>query len=420
MRAITAVMILLATAGQALGQQESFEEVVARLKLPTASARMSAMRLLEESGYPEAGAPVAALLGDPDDQVQRAAVYVELGLFLGTKITPHRHVRLIVEVRNDQPAARAFDRLWASLPIAPVPMEVVTGMLGPIRHQDTAFRVEATYALGVLGQIDGVAPAPGYKAVAEALAERLGDPEPAVRTAVARSAGRVFHRCAAPCEVPGLDRLGDALVRTLNDPERAVYLAALEALGDLRYARAVSSLVAAYDYERQHGDARPTLQALARIGHPSSAPLFKAVLAEKDADYRRAGAEGLARIGGPDAAQALSAAETRELRAAQAFAAAMSGDTKAIDRVVEAVDSGATRAQARDYLIEIGKPAASRVAAGLSARDSQTRTALIEALSVIGGPAELPAIELLQRVRNGDVAAAAESAAQRIKARSPR
>jgi HEAT repeat protein len=423
MRLVTVLIALSASATLAGAQQVPFDQVVERLKLPEVSARMSALRLLEESGYPEAGAPIAALLNDPDDRLQRAAVYAELGLFLGTRIETRRHVALVVEVRESQPAARAFARPWSSLPIAPVPMEVVTGMLGPIRHEDPAFRIEATYALGILGQIDGTAPAPGYSAVAEALADGLGAPAPGFRIAVARSAGRMFRRCAAPCELPGLDRLGDALVHTLNDPDREVRLAALGALGDLRWSRAVQALTAAYEYHQKGADALVNLVALARVGHPSSAPTFKAALSRKEDAFRLAGAEGLARIGGTDAAfaaQGLAAARSRELLVVESFAAVRSGDAKAVGRLVQSVDAGGTRLQACTYLIELGNAAASPAAAALGAAGTETRLALIETLSVIGGASDLAAVEFVQTDKDARVAAAAERAAMRIKARSKR
>ena len=421
--AVVALLVGAALAGAALAgaQQVSFDEAVGRLKLPDVSARTSALRLLEESGYPEAGVPIAALLSDPEDRLQRAAVYVELGLFLGTRIEMRRHVALVVEVRDSRPAARAFDRPWSSLPIAPVPVGVVTAMLGPIRHEDLDFRIEATYALGILGQLEETPPPPEYSAVAEGLAERLADPAPAARVAVARAAGRIFRRCSAPCEVAGLDRLGDALVHTLNDPDRGVRLAALDALADLRWGRSMQAITAAYDYYQKGPEALAYLFALARIGHPASAPVFKAALSRKEEAFRLAAVEGLARIGGADAvtaAQSVGAAMSRGLQLATAFAETRSGEARAIDRLVQAVDEGPTRLQARDYLIEVGKGSAAPAAAALGSTGPETRLALIEVLSVVGGAGELPAIEALQNDKDEKVAAAAERAAMRIKARA--
>ena len=415
------VLTVLACAMPAAAQQLSFDDAVGRLRLPDVTARMQALSLLEESGYPEAGPPIAALLGDPDDRIQRAAMYAELGIFLGTRIELRRKVALVVELRDSRPAERLFDTPWSSLPVARVPDEVLIAMLGPIRHQDPAFRMEAIYALGLLGQLDGRAPTPAYKQIAESLAERLGDPVPETRAAVARTAGRVFLRGSAYADAPGVARLGDALVHTLNDPDRRVRMAALGSLGDLRWERSVQALTDGYEYYRGKPDALVYLATLARIAHPTSVPLFKAALAHRDSSYRMVAGEGLARVGGEEAlaaSAALIADRSAAVKVASAFASARAGQAAGIDRLLEAVDASSTRLQAQEYLIEIGGAAAPAVAGALSAQDGgERRIALIEVLGAVGGAAELPAVELYQRDAVAGVASAAERAGLRIKAR---
>jgi hypothetical protein len=165
------------------------------------------------------------------------------------------------------------------------------------------------------------------------------------------------------------------------------------------------------------------LVALARIGHPSSAPVFMAGLSRKDEAFRQAAIEGLARVGGAEAvsaAQPVGAVGSRGLQLAAAFAAAHEGEAPATARLVQGVDEGPTRLQARDYLIEVGTGAAAPAAAALGPAGPETRLALIEVLSVVGGAGELPAIEALQTDRDAKVAAAAERAAMRVKVRAGR
>ena len=418
---LMAAVLLLASALPAAAQQMSFDDAVARLKVPDPSARLQALGLLAESGYPEAATPIAALLNDPDDKLQRAALYAELGIFTGTRIETRRRVAVVVEVRDSTPAARAFDVFWSSLPLAPVPDAVVTALLGPTRHRDAGFRLEALYTLGVLGQIDGRAPTSAHAQVAETLAERLGDPAPEIRAATARVSGRIFRRCPAPCEVPGLQRLGDAIVHTMNDPDRRVRMAALEALGDLRWERAVESLAGSYVYYQKSEEALPYLATLARIAHPSSVPLLKSALMHRNSTIRLVGGEGLARIGGEEAiatSAALDADKSVPVRVVAAFALARSGQAAGIDRLVQALDAAATRAQAQEYLFEVGAAAAPAAAAALSGGVAEKRVALLEVLSLLGGGAELPGVEALKRDGNAAVAAAAERAALRITART--
>jgi hypothetical protein len=415
------MLAALACAAPAGAQQLSFDDAIARLKLPDASARIQALGLLEESGYPEAGVPIAALLSDPDDRVVRAAMYTEIGIFFGTRIEPRRKVALVVEVRDSRPAERLFDTPWSSLPLAPVPDEVLAAMAGPTRHPDPLFRLEAIYALALLAQLDGRPPTPAYQELAEGLAERLGDPSPEVRVAIARAAGRIFRRCPGSCEVPGITRLGDALVHSLNDPDRRVRLAALGGVGDLRWERGVQALAAGYEYFQGKGDALPYLATLARIGHSTSVPLFKTALGHRDATFRLVGGEGLARVGGQEALAASAALmndRSVPVRVVAMFASARAGQLAGIDRLVQAVDVPETRLQAQEYLIDVGYAAAGPAAAALSSGSPAKRIALIEVLSVVGGPAELTVLEALRRDANVNVAAAAERTTTRIKARA--
>jgi HEAT repeat protein len=413
MRAIAAAILLAATATMAFGQQVPFDLAVRRLKAPDASVRRAALQMLVESGYPEAAVPIAGLLADPDDKLQREAVYAELGLFLGTRVQTKPQV---------QPAAGWFDQGLASLPIAPVPAEVVTGLIGPTRHQDLAFRIEVIYALGILAQVDGTPPAPEHAAVAEALAERFGDTAAPVRVAAARAAGRVFGRCAAPCDAHGIERLGSALTYAVNDPDPDVRFAAIEALGDMRWAPAVAPLMAGYERQKKGVDALANIAALARIGHLSASPVFHAALSRKETVFQLAGAEGLARIGGQEAefaASTLAAAKPRQLQVVRAFAAARAGDQQAISALVQALNDSTSRIQARDYLLELGKAAAAAAAAAAGSANTGARLALAEILSAVGGAAELPAVESLRNDKDGSVAAAAGRAAMRIAARMP-
>jgi HEAT repeat protein len=406
-------------------QQLPFDEAVARLKALDPSVRLSAIKLFVESGYPEAASPIADVLNDTDERVQQAAVYAELSLLLGVPVRPTHHVGLVVEVRNSEPAEALFDEGWSTLPMWPVPAAVLTGLLAPIAHKDLAFRLEALYTLGVLAQVDGVPPSPAHAQVAGILADRLADPAPAGREAVARVAGRIFRRCPQPCRLPGLDLLGDALVHTLNDPEPGVRIAAMGALGDFRWERAVQALAGLYDYYKKGDDASAALSALARIGHPSSVPVFLAALTRKEEPILVAAVEGLARAGSQEVAglpTMLAGQSSAAVRLAVAFAEQRAGLAVRTDRLIAALDARATRQQAQDYLVELGTRAVVPVSAALrsalfDAVSPGLRITLIETLSVIGGPKDAAAVEPLLTDRNKSVAASAERAVTRLKAR---
>jgi HEAT repeat protein len=400
----------LCLAQPAQAQQLPFDQVVGQLASPDAGTRLSALRLLAESGYPEAALPVAPLLGDPDPRIRQEAMYAELRFFVPGQPARGRHRAA---------AAAAFDLNWSSMPAAPVPIDGITGLLSPLKDQAVEVRAEAAYALGVLGQVDAVTPDAAYRIVVDALAERLGDAVPGVRAAAARASGRVFRRCPAGCGVAAVERLGDALVRLLNDSDPAVQGAALEGLGEIRYDRAVKGVSDLLAFHKTGEVAWAALDTLARIGHPSSAPDFEASLASKDPNFRRSAVEGLARSGAAGAADAIDAASAGERDAsvvlAVAFAQQRMGRARQAARLVTALADRGLRQQAQDYLVELGPPAAPEAASALAGAAPEVRVALLDVLGVTGGANEAPAVEALWNDRDPRVAAAAQRALPRLR-----
>lgn len=390
-------------------QQLPFDQVVGQLKAPDAKTRLSALRLLAESGYPEGAVPVAPLLSDPDARIRREAIYAELAFF----------VPAVAGRRRVGDPRRAFEANWGALPLDRVPMEVITGLLTPLRDESGTVRAEAAYALAVLGQVDGTAPGAGYKAVVEGLAERFADPDKNVRAAAARASGRVFRGCAGDCGVVAVERLGDGLVRLLNDPDASVQGAAMEAIGELRYERAVKGLTEVMAYYRTGEMAWAALDTLARIGHASSVPTFNAAFVDKDPNFRRSAVEGLARTKADRASDIIQAAAATERDASVALAMTYGqhrlGKANAIQPIIQALGDRGLRRQAQEYLVEIGPAAAPDAAAALPAALPDVRVALLEVLGAIGSAKQSSAVEALQNDADARVAAAAQQALWRIR-----
>ena len=63
---------LLCSAATVSAQQVRFDDVIRNLRNPDPKVRLAAVQLLRESRYPEAIAPMAALVTDPVDQIQLA------------------------------------------------------------------------------------------------------------------------------------------------------------------------------------------------------------------------------------------------------------------------------------------------------------------------------------------------------------
>ena len=71
----------------------------------------------------------------------------------------------------------------------------------------------------------------------------------------------------------------------------------MRAPGELREERAVQALTEQLNFYEKGEGAWSALDALARIAHQSSVPLFQSRLDDKDPSLRRAAVEGLARAG---------------------------------------------------------------------------------------------------------------------------
>ena len=424
-RAVAAGAVLALTIGapwsSAKAQKERpFDVVAAELKSPDPRTRLEAVRQLSVAGYLEAVMPLAGVLADPDQRVARAAMYGELGLFLGARVDAEGRVAFIFERPRSNPAMQAFESSWGSLPVMPVPPEVIEGLTRGLAFEDVGERVEALAALAVVAQVDGAA-TPAHQKAAEAVALRLGDPEPAVRATAARAAGRLFRRCAAPCDGEGAVKLGDGLIRGLGDPEGPVLMAMIEGLGEMRYVRGVEALTRVHERFGKEPPGLAALDALGRIGSAASVPLFKAAVSRKEPAARRAAVEGLARVGDRDGlAAAVSQIEAgpknAEVALGAAFAQQRIGLGQHLSPLFNAAGGKDTALQVQDYLIELGRSVAPQVAAALPAATGEARARLIEVLGVVGGPDEARAIEAARSNAGNRVEAAAQRTLRRLAA----
>ena len=127
------------------------------------------------------------------------------------------------------------------------------------------------------------------------LAAMLGAPDPAFRFAALRVFGRLFEKRLH--DDPIETTVGDAVIAALNEADRGLRIAAIEALGAMRYARAVQALTDLFQYYAKGDLAAASFDALAQIAHPASVPLFAAALTGKNSGLKGTAIEGLARLG---------------------------------------------------------------------------------------------------------------------------
>jgi len=332
-------LAILLCAASAFAQQQRFDDVIRNLRNPDPKMRLAAVQLLRDSKYPEAIGPIAPLVTDPVDQIQLEAIAAELSFFLNEDVRPKKRVAGFVEVRNPGLAAAAFEMGPLAVAQRSAPPELIDALLRAIDDENPKVRSEAIYTLGVTA---------GHSLSQDQstqLIKALDHYDPAIRAAAARVVGRLNVTSA-----------GDALLKAVSDSQAPVRYAVLRALGEVHDTRAVRALTEQLNFYGKGEGAWSALDALARLADPSSIPLFKARLADKDSFLRRAAAEGLGRTGDTSELPALEMGAGNDpsemVRAAMAFALQKLGRNY-LPRLVEALDSRKIAPQAAEYLVEL-------------------------------------------------------------------
>jgi HEAT repeat protein len=416
----SSILILTLLAVPAAAQQLRFDDVVRNLRNPDPEARMEALVLLRDAKHLEAIEPIAPLVIDPVDGIQLAAIETELSFYLVDEISGRRRVAFIIEVRSSGRAETAFAAGPLALWPRPVPAALLTNLLTAVDDESQKVRVEALYTFGAIAQ------PPLADAHAAGLIKALDHYDPAIRTAAARVIGRLKVAHA-----------GEAVIKAVNDSQQPVRFAAMRALGEMGETSAVQALTQQLEHYRTGEGAWSALDGLARIGHPSSVPLFTARLTDRDHFLRRAAAEGLARAShgstrfntaqkgnptedrpsDPSTVAALENGASTDsspmVRAAMAFALQkLGGDYVA--RLASALDSDTLAPQIAAYFLELGPPVAPQLTPHLKDPSESIRGNAALILGAIGGTAERDALQPLLKDRSSEVRRAAERAIERI------
>jgi HEAT repeat protein len=397
--------------------QVPFDQAVAELSSPEPENRLRAATLLKGAAYPEAALPLAKAVLDAEDAVQFEAIAAELNIFLATKIVPKKRVGLVVEVRTKIAAEAAFSAGPLALGAMPVPLEVLTALRTAARDNNPRVGLEALYAFGALAS----EPTGGVRrelrqASGPELAAMVGSSDEALRAGGVRVIGRVYSAHASDDEVD--TSVGDAVITALNDQNKLIKLAAMETLGAMRYGRAVEALTRLFEYYKQGELAEGALDALARIAHPASIPLFTSQLAAKSSLMKTMAIEGLARAGDPsqmDAIQsALKGQHDEHVIFAGVFASAML-ENGSIEQIAGALLRPKQRELAKQYLTELARGRANVLGRYARDPDPGVRADIADVLGFSGDAGAKPIVESLIKDEDKQVALAAERAALRLR-----
>jgi HEAT repeat protein len=384
------VAVATLTAGLLAQTPAQWQDVIRNLRHPKPDTRLEAVERLGAASYNLAAEQVAMLIADPDDRVQLAAIDAELSFFLAD--------------RPDGGFKSRAQAAYESGPLlrvaAPAPTIVIDKLIGAMRDENPRVQFDAVHALGFIAE------GPLATPQATALTAELDHYDPTMRAATARVLGRLRTREA-----------GTALLAALEDTNDVVRLFALEALGLIAEPRvaAPARTLAAHG----KGDTVPTaMLVLARIGSADDIELFRQSLQHKDARVRRAAAEGLGRAGDTPSIQILARVmqsdKSKSVRLAAAFALQRLGQTQS-HVIASMLILDDLRAQARDYLLEVGPAAVPGLQSALKvATDTRHRMDLVRVLGYIGTREDGPVADAYQQDRNEDVRRAAAMAAARL------
>jgi len=427
--ALLAAGALAAGTTPAAAQDAAFTDVVARLSSSDPGARMDALRQLRDAGYLQAAPAIAPLLGDADPRVQALAVQSVVSLFLVDESYTRAYGKsVIVEQGATLPLYAFVQRVGATI-ANPAPPAIIRGLIAAAGSPTMRNRFDAAYALGVLGPpLITRGQFPGGKAAVDVLMAVLREPDGTMRLAATHVLGRLM-RAALQNEDGNAElasqrtEVGDQIVAGMNDPDVMIRLSSMGALGEMRYDRAVQSLTDTYGYYKKGPEAIAALDAVAKIGHPGSLPVFLAQLGHREAHVRRLAVEGIARTGDKDGFAEMEARTLRDQSAfvtyARAFARAKVRDYSQLTKLVEGLKYSLLQSDVFDYLVELGAPAASELWTFSTHKDAKVRAGVAEVLGIVGTQASLPAVEALMGDKNALVAAAAARSQKRLVPRGP-
>jgi cellulose synthase operon protein C len=396
-RTIGALMVVLAS-GAALAAQTpaQWQDIIRNLRNPSLETRLGAVQRLAAANYAAAAEPVSALLVDPDDKIQLAALEAELTFFLADRVDGGRMFLGDAKSRAQQ----AFEAGPLVRAAAAAPPAVFDRLLMAMRDENPRVRFDAVHTLGL------VAEAPLTGAQELALAAELDHYDPIIRAATARVLGRVRARTAAT-----------ALLIAVDDTSEVVRMFAVEALGLMRDDRLVGP---ARGYAaRGKGDlARASMLALARIGAKEDLETFREQLVSRDVFLRRVGAEGIGRGGDRESMPALERLAASEkasaVRLAAMFSLQLFGQTQT-HLIASAIADDTQARQAVDYLLEIGPSAMPGIVEAVKvAVTPEHKATLAQLVGYLGGEADRALLEPLTKDRDTRVRRAATVALERL------
>ena len=406
------------------GEKLSTEELIRNLKSSDSRTRIEAADELGDRGEKLGLDALIQATTDKDAKVQMAVVKA-----LSKINDPRKVSALSAAVRNTKKDAQreaihrltevfipsrdqgALEELWASIaqlfnpphpvvaePWIQVDQEAVDAITFVMDDPSSENRIEAAATLGILRATLAL----------PRLIHYLKSPsEKMVRTCV-RSIGYI-----------GKPDAGAHLIPLLKHPEEEIVIDAVRVLGQFRYKPALPELQDFLNYTNKKDYKRVALQAISRIGDPSSEPTIRKFYNSADEMMRQYAIEGVGRIGLKSYTQTLEIdfqrEKSKQIKLAQCFSLFSLERTAYIDTIVRSLDDREYKGQAHGYLIELGSRAVPHVAEYLKTSEKDFKIRLIYMLGKMHHSDAIQYLEPYLQDKDLEVAQAATDAIRELR-----
>jgi len=402
----------------------STDQLLQNLKSSDAKTRESAARELGDRGEKLGLDALIQATADKDDNVQLAAVKA-----IGQISDPRQVSALSQAIRNSRGNAQkeaiheltehyipsrdrnALEELWASLgklfapphpviaePWIKVDSEAIDALIFVLDDKNSVNRMEAAATLGILRAEAGL---------------------PHLAYYLKSQNDQVVQTCVRSIGYIGKTEAGAELVPLLKHKDKDVVMDAVRVLGQFRYRPALGDLQQFLDYSRDKDLRRVSLQAISRIGDPSSEATMKKYSSSDDKEMRQYAIEGLGRMQLVNYRESLEREVQREnpkqIKLAICFSLFALGNNAYIDTLVRGLDDRMYKDQVREYFVELGPRAVPQLANYLKASDKDYKVKIIRVLGDMHQPAAIEVLEPYLKDQDLDVAQEATDAIRELR-----
>jgi len=418
------LLLFLLTSALIAAEKLSTEALLQNLKSSDPGDREKAAKELGDRGEKLGMDALIAATSDPDQRVQMTVVRAianipdprqSSGMCQAVRNTEgkaqeeaiHLLTRLYIPTKDET----ALQELWDSLgslfnpphpviaePWIQVDDQAVDALIAVLDDRNSENRLEAAATLGILRAERGL---PRLKYYLQSPNEQMA------RTCV-RSIGYIGNPDA-----------GADLLPLLKHPDEKIALDAARVLGQFRYKPALQELQQFLDYRRDKDHMRVVLQAISRIGDPSSEPVMKQYVSADDKEMRQYAVEGFGRMGliqyKDSLAKQFQREESKQMKLALCFSLFALGERAYIDTLVLSIEERGYRDQVREYFVELGDRAIPEFAPYLKSGEKQTKLKIIRLLGDMHRLNGIPVLEPYLKDPDLEIVQAATDAIRELK-----